>query len=155
MIAPEVGWAGFYAATAAAILSYFPQRAKTGQTGDGAVLTRVMLESRDHGYERALASFQKGEWVFFDGLWFATQPDGQLVLTFVASLPAAELDELRAQQDAEQARAMFDGIAWLSPEIGTIAAERSICVSLLSSYGAKGAEICRVKDGQVKWTHKS
>lgn len=154
LVSNELGWAGFYVASATAVISYFPRFARRQRSDDWAVLTKSMLDSKDHGYDTAIARLQQGGTVFFDGLAFAARPCDELALATVASLPASLMDERRALQDAERAQATFEAIARSSPEIAALASDKQIRVSLLSEYGANGVEICRITSGEVEWKGK-
>jgi hypothetical protein len=151
LVTSDVGWAGFYVACAAAVLSRLPRRAAAEQDHEFAVLTRSMLESHDRGLELALDSLRRGGTVLYEGLAFAARPGNEFLLAAGASLPAAELNERQALQEAERAQATFAEIAKLSTEIAALASEKRQRISLISEFGVRGVEICQVTDGLVEW----
>ena len=142
---------GFYVAFGAMIVSYLPRRERNNSGAEYVILTNAMLEQKDHGYEAAIASLRSGHTILCDGLSIAMQPDNVVVLATTASCRADELDEARALQDGERARKQFERVVGASPEIAALALDRTLWISLLTDYGAKGAEICQMKDGQVEW----
>lgn len=156
LVSAELGWTGFYVTLGAAVLSYLPRRdAQTPtKTVDWAILTKAMLEAKDHGYDSAINRLQMGDTVLYDGLAFALRPGNALRLASAVSLPPGEMDEIRALRDAEQARTAFEALARSSPEIAALASDKQIHVSLLSELGGGGVEVCRVTDGQVDWPSK-
>jgi hypothetical protein len=154
-VTPAVGWAGFAAAVVSSLVSYVLPRPRPEQGPDWAVLTRAMVEAKDHGYDVAMDHLRRGGVVFHDGMAFALRPGGEVALSVVASAPAAEMDEVLALRDAERARAGFEALERAAPELASAAADRKMRVSLLSEYGASGFEICRVAEDQVEWKVKS
>jgi hypothetical protein len=131
-----------------------PLQAQPGTAATWAVLTTAMLERKGQGYARAIATLQSGGTVQMDTLAFAVGPDGALGLTTVASLPASEMDEDRALQDADRAMERFEVIARVSSEIAALASGKRRRISLMSACGPNGVEVCRVTDGKVAWTVK-
>jgi hypothetical protein len=150
----EVGWVGFAVACGAALLSYLPRRTAGGAGAEAAILSRAMIESKDRGYEAAMAHLSRGGAVLYDGLAVLPHPAGELTVVGIASAPVPELDEVRALQDAERCLAGFEALARLSPELAGLAAERKVRVSLITEYGNQGFEICQVADGRVLWKVK-
>lgn len=49
LVSPEVGWAGFYLACATAVVSYLPRQARPKEVETWIILTRAMLDAKDHG----------------------------------------------------------------------------------------------------------
>ena len=154
IVSPTVGWVGFAIACSAALLSYLPQRAAQGTGHDWAVLTQAMLEAKDHGYDVAMEHFRRGGTIFYDGMAFTVYPNSRFSLVGVASVPLAELDEIRAQREAERLQARFEALTRLSPEVAGAAQDKALRVSLISEYGARGFEICQVAEGRVEWKIK-
>jgi hypothetical protein len=124
------------------------------KTEDWAILTKPMLQAKDHSYDSAINRLQLGDTVFYDGLACAVR-DNIVRLATVASLPAGEMDEIRALRDAEQTRSAFESLARSSAEIANHAADKQVQVSLLSEFGGKGFEVCRVIDGEVAWQRRT
>jgi hypothetical protein len=153
-VRPAVGWVGFAIACGAALLSFLPQRSTQAQNRDWAVLTRAMVEARDHGYEVAMDHLDRGGTVFYDGMAFAARRGDELFLAVVTSVPVAELDELRVQRDVKRAQENFQALARLIPEVAGVALDRKLRISLVSKFGAEGFEICQVADGHVEWKVK-
>jgi hypothetical protein len=156
IVSTEVGWVGFYVTLGAAVLSYLPTRnaPPPAKTEDWAILTKPMLQAKDHSYDSAINRLQLGDTVFYDGLAFAVR-DNIVRLATVASLPPGEMDEIRALRDAEQARNAFESLARSSAEITNLSSEKQVQVSLLSEFGGKGFEVCRVIEGEVAWHHRT
>src|SRR5262249_38754281 len=73
VVSAEVGWTGFIISLAAALVSYLPAKAAMSGRGQSALLTRAMLEAKDHGYDLAMQHMRRGGAVFFDGLIFAVR----------------------------------------------------------------------------------
>jgi hypothetical protein len=150
VVEPLVGWVGFLIACVASFVSYLPHRSEQGAVQDWAVLTRAMIDSKDHGYDVAMDGLRKGNAIFYDGLVVASTTR-EIVLTVMPSFPVAELDEVRAQQDAERARAAFETLTRLAPEAAAFAEGKDVRVHLISEFGPKGFVICQVAHGQVEW----
>jgi hypothetical protein len=147
----SLGWFGFYVACAAAALTYLRFGAGNTQQNESKLLTRDILNARNHLYDAVIQHFREGKPIFFDGLSFLTAPDNQLFLYSVGMKPPAEMDETQALQDAKAAIQTFSSLANASHDIGHIAGDRTMTVILLSDLGSKGFEVCRVTGGNVTW----
>jgi hypothetical protein len=82
------------------------------------------------------------------------RPGGEIGLVAAASVSPAEVDEVRAQRDAEHALARLEALARLAPEVAAVATDKPVHVRLISEYGPRGFEICAVAGGQVEWKVK-
>jgi hypothetical protein len=152
VVSSNIGWAGFWVACVAALLSRLPRRLQTPQPADWAHLTSAMLESKDHGYERAMACLHAGGSVVCEGgLSFAVESGDVLELVTCASCSLDEMDDARALDDAGRAAAVFESIARSSPEVAATASGRRLRVSLVSELSPDGVEICGVADHRVEW----
>lgn len=153
-VSPTVGWAGFGIALGATLLSYIPQRYAPRRAEDWACLTKAMIESKDSGYETAMGQLRRGGAVFYDGITIAVRPGNEFALGAVTSLPVAELDDVRVHQEVDRAKAAFETLARISPEVAGFADNHQLRITLFSKYGTKGFEICRVVDGKIEWKTK-
>jgi hypothetical protein len=151
VVSHEVGWAGFYVACVAAVLSYLRWGSGRSKAPEAAILTRDMLVSRNHSFEAAIDHFRRGGAVFHDGLACAVPNDGNLYLHAVASCPPEMLDEAGARREAGRAVQAFAQLASAAPEIGAVAGDRPVCVTLITEFGERGVEICSVNGEQVEW----
>jgi hypothetical protein len=156
VVSPELGWAGFYVTLGAVVVSYLPTRRASApaKAEDWAILTKAMVQAKDHSYDSAINRLQMGDTVFYDGLAFAIRKGDIVRLATVASLPAKEMDEIRALRDADNARAAFETLARSAPEIAVLVADKQVQVSLLSEFGGNNYEVCRTVDGQIEWQIK-
>jgi hypothetical protein len=154
IVSPTLGWVGFSLACGAAFASYLPQRRVARKAQEWAVLTKAMVEARDHGYQVAMEHLGRGRTIVYEGLAFALRPGDEVALAAVASAAPAELDEARVLRDAEQAQACLENLARLSSEVAAAVHAKKVRVTLMSEFGARGKEICSVADGRVEWQMK-
>jgi hypothetical protein len=150
-VSPDLGWMGFYVASVAAVLTYL-RGAPAASPVETTYLTRDMVGPKNHAYEQAIERFRRGETIFYEGLAFGLHKNGSVFLVAVASRPPADMDEVQALQDAERAVKGFGALLNLAPEIGSVANDRALYVSLVSEFGERGVEICHVgPEGQLEW----
>jgi hypothetical protein len=151
LVPPDVGWAGFYVASVAAVLTYLRQ-SPAAAPARSTILTRAMTEAKNHAYEQAVERFRRGETLFYEGLACRLDGTGVMALVAVASRPPAEMDKVQAIQDAERAVKELAALLTLAPEISNIVSDRTPIVSLVSEFGERGVLLCQVTaDGQVEW----
>lgn len=153
LVSYQVGWVGAGIALVGVILQLIARRLVAKTASNVAMLTKATLEAKDHGYTLAVSCFEQGGTVFFEGIAFAKMA-GKLRLSKVASCPAAQLDDARARQEADAARALFELVTRTSPDIARAAAELIGYVSVISGYGPGSYEICQVTNSDVKWNFR-
>ncbi len=151
LVSADVGWTGFYVASVAAVLTYLRWHSPAPPARAATVLTRDMIAARSHAYEQAIERYRQGEPLFYETFTCVLGGNHEVCLFAAASRPAADMDDLTALQDAERTVKAFTALVNAAPEIGSITADRNACVVLMSEFGERGFEVCRVTGSQVEW----
>jgi hypothetical protein len=154
IVSATIGWSGFGIACLAALMSSASQRSSSEKVPECAVLTREMVETKGHSYEVAMDCLRRGGAVLYDGITVGVRAGAEMACIAAASWPVADLDDVRVSQDVERVKAVFETLTRLSPELAALSADKKLSVSLVSEYGTKGIEICRVGEEGINWKVK-
>jgi hypothetical protein len=154
IVPTTIGWVGFAIAVAAIVGSHFLPKLAGVSEPEWAVLTTRMLETRNYSYHAAMNRFRSGGVLLYEGNSFAFRPDNQIACGTVASVPASELNETIAREDARQARIDFDKLVAESPEFAEFVSGYTFRVSLFSEFGNSAIELCQIVDDRFKWINR-
>jgi hypothetical protein len=151
IVSPETGWLGFAIAGAAVFVSYVVKwRGGEPARPASVLVTRAMLESKNHSYDDAIQRLRNGGTLVCEGLAITIRGE-TIYCSVVASRPVAQLDEMHAFEDGQRARREFDVVARMSPELAALAHERKLVIQLLTNYSDDGVVIGEIADDRMIW----
>jgi len=146
-VSPKIGWIGFAIAGIATLGSYvIPSFVKLE---DFVVLDSWLLKSKDDAYRNVMQRFLNGASMMYDGVVFGFRPDNEIACGIVAK--SSDLDDLSARETADHGESVFAELKSKSPEFDSAVSDRTLRVSIMSSFDGKAVEICRVVKGELQW----
>ena len=150
LVSPTIGWVGFGVACAAAVGSYvLPTVAGLTKNEDYVALNSRQLAERGDVYLDAMTRFKNGATLGYDSVAFGFRSDSEIACGAVAS--SSNIDETEAIDIATHATDVFDLLVERCPEFASVVKDRSLRISIMSSFDPDAEEICQVVDGKFDW----
>ena len=147
-----VGWIGFVVACAVALISYVLPRLAGIKPERHFVLDSRLIEKRGELYDKAMDAFQRGATLIHDGVAIGLYPDNEVACTIAAV--STTVDETNAFEASNDATYVFDRLTERCPEFRKAVEERTLRISIVSSFDEGAVEICRIVDGHLEWNPK-
>jgi len=153
VVTPTVGWVGFVLAGAAALGSYVLPKVAGVKPEDYVILDSRLLNSKGDAYHNAIARFQNGAPLMYDGVAFGFRPNNEIACGIVAD--RTDVDDAAAAELAGHAQSVFNTLSSKSAEFRSAVNGRTFRISIMSGIDESARELCRVVDGKLNWRRKT